>query len=292
MQTLKRRLIAPLCLAATLLPLAALADDMYWNLPYARTSKYNTLPYMSADVNTSLTNNPNYFKTRLAAGWNYYKANFIMSSGLVNQMAGSGVGTTTAVSEGIGYGMLLALLNNDQATFNKVFAAANQYMWDGSHKSYFHWKLVNGSSQGNGAATDAELDICLALIFADKLSKNESVSKWAPYNSGGVTYNSRAMDMLGSIHNNMVSNNYLLPGDNWGGNALSNLNPSYFATAYFRVFDQYQSTYSFTPVATSSYTVLKSRSAQYNKGQAPDWCTSSGGQASSPTSGKRIRDWE
>ena len=200
-------------------------------------------------------------------------------------MAGSGVNTTTAVSEGQGYGMLLALLNNDQTTFNKIFAAANTYMWNSSHNSYYNWKVVNSSASGQGAATDAELDICLALIFADKLSQNSAITKWSTYNSGGVTYSSRATQMLASIKNNMTSNNYLLPGDNWGSSGTSNLNPSYFATGWMHVFDKYQSTYSFATVATNCYTVLKARSAQWAKGQAPDWCTSSGGQASSPQSG-------
>jgi hypothetical protein len=92
--------------------------------------------------------------------------------------------------------------------------------------------------------------------------------------------------MLASIKNNMTSGNFLLPGDNWGGAGISNLNPSYFATGFMRAFDQYQTTYQFTPIANACYTVLKARSAQYAKGQAPDWCTSSGGQASQPASGQ------
>jgi endo-1,4-beta-D-glucanase Y len=277
-------------LSMLLLPDMVSADDTLWNLPYARPSKYKYNNYFSADVNASLAASnpgPGYFKQRFTTGWNYYKANFIMSSGLVNQMAGSGVGTTTAVSEGIGYGMLLALLNNDQTTFNRIFAAANQYMWNSTHNSYFNWKIVNGSPQGPpGAATDAELDICLSLIFADKLQKFSSVTKWQPYNVGGVTYASRATQMLQSIHTNMTQNNYLLPGDNYAGTGLSNMDPSYFATGYMRVFDQYQTTYQFAPVAATCFTVLKARSAQWAKGQAPDWCTSSGGQASQPSSGQ------
>jgi hypothetical protein len=92
--------------------------------------------------------------------------------------------------------------------------------------------------------------------------------------------------MLASIKNNMTSGNFLLPGDNWGGAGISNLNPSYFATGFFRVFDQYQTAIQFAPVAASCYTVLKARSSQYAKGQAPDWCTSGGGQASQPASGQ------
>ena len=88
-----------LLLCMVLLPDLASADDTLWNLPYARPSKYNYTAYYSADVNASLAASnpgPGYFKQRLTTGWNYYKANFIMSSGLVNQMAGNGVGTTTA----------------------------------------------------------------------------------------------------------------------------------------------------------------------------------------------------
>jgi endo-1,4-beta-D-glucanase Y len=275
-----------LLLCTLLLPDFASADDTLWNMPYARPSKYNYSSYFSADINTYLTVVPGYFKSRLTSGWNYYKANYLMSTGLIMQMSGQGVNTTTAVSEGIGYGLLLALINNDQMTFNKIFAGANQYMWNSSHNSYFNWKVVNGGVSGTGAATDAELDICMALIFADKLQKFSSITKWQPYNTGGVTYASRATQMLASIKNNMTSGNFLLPGDNWGGAGISNLNPSYFATGFLRAFDQFQTTYQFTPIANACYTVLKARSAQYAKGQAPDWCTSSGGQASQPASGQ------
>jgi len=115
-----------LLLCTLLLPDLASADDTLWNMPYARPSKYNYSSYFSADINTYLAAYPAYFKTRLTSGWNYYKANYLMSTGLIMQMSGIGVNTTTAVSEGIGYGLLLALINNDQATFNKIFAGANQ----------------------------------------------------------------------------------------------------------------------------------------------------------------------
>jgi endo-1,4-beta-D-glucanase Y len=291
MGTMKACFFSTLTVCLLALPDFAATNDTLWNLPYARPSKYNYTAYYSADVNASLATSPGpgYFKQRFTSGWNYYKSNFIMSSGLVMQMTGQGVGTTTAVSEGIGYGMLLALLNNDQTTFNRIFAAANQYMWSSSHNSYFNWKIVNGGTVGSGAATDAELDICLSLIFADKLQKFGSVTKWQPYNVGGVTYASRATQMLQSIHTNMTQNNYLLPGDNYAGTGLSNMDPSYFATGYMRVFDQYQTTYQFAPVAATCFTVLKARSAQYAKGQAPDWCTSTGGQASNPASGQQYQ---
>lgn len=277
-----------LCFLA-LFPGVASADDTLWNMPYARPAKYDYSKYFSADVNNYLKINPTYFKTRLTSGWNYYKTHFLMSNGLVMQMTGAGVNTTTAVSEGIGYGMLLALLNNDQPVFNKIFNAANQFMWDGGHNSYYNWKIVNGSVAGSGAATDADLDICLALIFADKLTQFSSITKWQAFGGGGVTYKSRATQMLTALKNSMSSGNYILPGDNWGGDGINNLNPSYFATGYLRVFDQFQTAISFAPLAGGCYSVLKACRNHYPKGQAPDWCNTSGGQASQPPSGQEYQ---
>jgi len=250
-----------------------------WNLPYPQPAKYNHTSSYSSDFTTFLTIDPDYLETSLAKGWAYYKSHYLMSNGLVNHMQGQNVGANEAVSEGQGYGMLLALLNSDQATFNTIFGAANSILWDNGRKSY-NWQYVNGGVSA-GAATDADLDIGLALVFADELRKK---NYWNAYNAGGVTYQSRAMDIIRTIRSKMCSNDFLLPGDNWGGDAINNLNPSYFATAWLKVFNQYQSEVNFDPVITKCYQVLKVRSTQYAKGQAPDWCTSSGGRASQRSS--------
>ena len=86
-----------------------------------------------------------------------------------------------AVSEGVGYGMLVALYANDQDQFNSIWEAANENMWDG----YYHnWQLgPDGKIAGMGAATDAEEDIALSLIFADKLV---SAGKWEAFNLSGT----------------------------------------------------------------------------------------------------------
>jgi endo-1,4-beta-D-glucanase Y len=185
---------------------------------------------------------------------------------------GSQIGANEAVSEGQGYGMLLAVLNNDQPTFNKVFEAANSKMWDNGRQSYFKWSLPNGSL---GAATDADLDIGLALVFADVLEKG---GFWSKY-SGSVSYGTRALEVIKSIRKNMTASDYLLPGDNWGGDGVNNLNPSYFATAWLKVFNAYQKEVDFTPVINSCYTVL-AKVPRYSSGIVPDWCNSSGQQSS------------
>lgn len=252
----------------------AVAQPQHWNLPYVRPAGYDYSALYAPNLKTYLSVNPDFFKTRLQTAWTFWKANFIMSNGLVNHRRmenGTLIGTNEAVSEGQGYGMLLSVLLNDQATFNKIFEAANQNLWDSGKKSY-RWSWPSGSS---GAATDADLDICLALVFADELMK---AKLWQTY-SGSVSYNSRAMDMIRSIKNNMTSQNYLLPGDGWGGDGVNNLNPSYFATAWLKIFDNYQKEVDFSAVIDNCYAVL-AKVPKYSVGQAPDWCNPSGGQAS------------
>lgn len=254
----------------------ASAQTQVWSLPYIRPQSYD---YSATSYNqtliTYLDARPRFFAEELAKGWTFYKEQFINSNGLVNHKRWNGtsqIGANEAVSEGQGYGMLLALLNNDQPTFNRIFEAANTNMWDNGRKSYFKWSLPNGSL---GAATDADIDIGLALVFADELQKK---GFWAAY-SGPVSYNTRAMDIIKSIRQNMTAQDYLLPGDNWGGDGINNLNPSYFATAWMKVFNAYQKEVDFTKVIDNSYAVI-SKVPGYAKGQAPDWCNTSGQQSS------------
>ncbi len=246
-----------------------------WNLPYARPAAYDYSGMYSPSLKAYLGIRPDFFKTELQNAWGYYKQNFIMANGLVNHRRlenNAVVGTNEAVSEGQGYGTLLAVIMNDQTTFNRIFEAANAQMWDNGRKSYFVWKWPGGQ----GAAADADLDIGLALVFADAMEK---AKLWQPYNKGGITYQSRAMDIIRSIKANMSSQNYLLPGDNWGGDGVNNLNPSYFSTAWLKVFDLYQKEVDFTAIINNSYAVL-AKTPRYAFGQAPDWCNPNGGQAS------------
>ena len=59
-----------------------------------------------------------------------------------------------AVSEGVGYGMLVSLYANDQASFNKMWEQANTLMWS---SCYYNWQMgPDGKITGLGAASDAE----------------------------------------------------------------------------------------------------------------------------------------
>ncbi len=243
-----------------------------WNLPYLRPDKYDFSDLYGDDVNTYLVNNPSGFSNEMKKAWDWWKSHYIHSNGLVNHMrwdpsSAQTIGANEAVSEGQGYGLLLAVLMNDQATFDRIHQASTQYMWDNGRKSYFIWNWPSGEQ---GAATDADLDIGLAMVFADELQKK---GLWTSNNA----YGTRAMEIIVSIRQNMTSNDYLLPGDNWGGDALNNLNPSYFSVGALKVFDAYQNQVNFGPVIDKCYQVLQMM-PHYDKGQTSNWITSSGGQ--------------
>jgi hypothetical protein len=174
-----------------------------------------------------------------------------------------------AVSEGISYGMFLALYCNDSAYFNKVWDAGEKYMWNAG--GYYDWRRgSNGGNVGdNGPAADADQDIALLLIFADQLVKNKI---WNSYTSvKGATYASRARDLLNTVRTSMIgSNNALQPG-NWGpGNTT--INPGYFAPAFYRVFAEFDSANkaSWENLIDGCYTMI-AKSPGYDRGLVPDW---------------------
>ena len=179
-----------------------------------------------------------------------------------------------AVSEGVGYGMLVALYSNDQASFNKMWDAANTVMWDGC---YYNWQMApTGKISGMGAASDAEEDVALALIFADKLV---SAGKWQPYTSTkfGYDYKTHAQKILNCMWETkqIVGEGILAPGAGWGG--YSFVNPGYFSPAWYKVFAKFDSNGDrWNRVVDKSYEII-SKSPGYSIGMVPDWMTPEGG---------------
>jgi endo-1,4-beta-D-glucanase Y len=180
-----------------------------------------------------------------------------------------------AVSEGVSYGMFLALYANDQAYFNSIWNAGEKFMWN-DWGNYYDWRRnPQGGDMGDGGpASDAEQDIALLLIFADQLVKNKI---WSSYTSNkGATYAGRARSILGTIRGSMIDQGkYLMPG-HWGG--AGTLNPGYFAPAFYRIFGEFEPEHKATwnALINGSYEVI-ARSPGYSKGLIPDWCTASGG---------------
>ena len=78
----------------------------------------------------------------------------------------SGAEVNSTVSEGIAYGMLLAVNAGDQATFDKLWLYSQRWL---DANGLMHWYINAAGTQvlGTGAASDSDEDIAFALIMAD-----------------------------------------------------------------------------------------------------------------------------
>ncbi|MBP5583686.1 MAG: hypothetical protein J6X43_07005, partial [Bacteroidales bacterium] len=141
---------------------------------------------------------------------------------------------TSTVSEGIAYGMLIYVyMANETNTqcqdhFDKLY---NYYKKYSDSKGLMNWKVTGFNSVangGSGAATDADLDVALALCLAAK--------QWG--SSSTYNYATEAETILKNIYQYETSTHNGLrvfkPGDSWDNNG----NPCYFTQASVGVFKQ------------------------------------------------------
>lgn len=174
-----------------------------------------------------------------------------------------------AVSEGVGYGMLVALYSNDQKYFNLIWEAAEQYMWNGQ---YYDWRVdIYGNKIAYGSATDAESDIAASLIFAQRLVNN---GKWIEHIY--PSYGERAQNILDNMWNSrMISyGNNVAPGGGWGGDDF--VNPGYFAPAWYRIFSEVDtSNHDWNSVIDHCYNIILNN-VGFKNGLIPDWTSSTG----------------
>jgi endo-1,4-beta-D-glucanase Y len=170
------------------------------------------------------------------------------------------------VSEGIGYGMLLAANNNDQKLFDKLWKFYTDHL---DKKGLMNWSMDACASPGdNGAnaASDGDLDAAMGLIVANKV--------W-----GG--YADAAKNLIGKIKdgetdtcpNGLV---VLRPGDAWGGcsdsSNMGKVNPSYFSPGHYRAFATVDTANAdfWLKLAADSYTLLAQYQDKMN-GLVPEW---------------------
>lgn len=206
--------------------------------------------------------------------WEKYKANYIYCGSNCMNNAGlvfDPLSNYHAVSEGVGYGMLLAVFFDDQQTFNDVFRAADRILFDET-TGLHNWRVDNrGNIVGRGSATDAELDIAMALILADDLVRQ---GKWDAVSN--LSYGDEARALLDSIWTlEVVDGKFLKPGDLFQGNGQDILNLSYFAPAWFRLYDQFLGENRWVNLIDAGYQALNATEGSA-MGLAPDWSTFEG----------------
>ena len=155
---------------------------------------------------------------------------------------------SSTVSEGIGYGMLLAAYAADKALFDGLLA---YYKTNSNNNGLMNWKIggCTGASGSNGA-TDADLDAAMALIVASK----QWPSATSPY-----TYSTEANTLITAIKTYEIQTTSFqaINGDGWGMNSTCR-NPSYQSPAYYRQFATQVSSQASTwnSAVTGAYTLL------------------------------------
>jgi endo-1,4-beta-D-glucanase Y len=184
-----------------------------------------------------------------------------------------GLDANSTVSEGIGYGMLIAVYMNDQALFDDLWHYEQQFP---DRFGLMNWYIKpDGSGPemgGTGGATDADEDMAFALVMADK--------QWGGMGAQSKNYIDIAQDLISKIWaNEIYQSKFIRPGP-WGDTTTINL--SYFAPAYYRLFAKVDTANAsnWMGVIDSMYTVLNtalnSGNGNQNNGLVPAWCDTSG----------------
>jgi endo-1,4-beta-D-glucanase Y len=202
----------------------------------------------------------------LVDAYNQWKSTFVVGSGNTTRVQRPENADDT-VSEGIGYGMLIAVYMGDQTLFNGLWAYSQTHTASGMLMT---WCIGGGgggtgtSCSGGGSATDADEDMAFALLKADK--------QWG--STGTYNYKSLATMMIGQIWSSDIDSASMLPkgGNNYG--SPSPTNPSYFAPAYYRDFATVDS-HAWSTVIANVYAAIGRVSN--SSGLIPAWCQTSNG---------------
>lgn len=188
--------------------------------------------------------------------YNSWKANWIRDCGGGSlRVEWDTAGKT--VSEGIGYGMLLAAAWGDRVTFNGLWT---YYRAHQNGNDLMGWIGACGGNEDNGAATDADLDVAMALLMAD--------CRW---NDGG--YGAAATGIISALRTHVMradgNHTFLCAGDAWGNDCCGNA--SYQAPAYYRAFGKHMGDEAFwNKAADDSYYYLDQNNND-TTGLVSDW---------------------
>jgi len=180
----------------------------------------------------------------------------------------------STVSEGIAYGMIIAVMLDEQALFDGFFGYALKWS---NENGLMSWYIApDGSAAlGAGAASDADEDMAWALVMAHR--------QWGGRGALGESYLSHARRLIDRIWELEVDHaeraDMFLPGDEWRGRNV--FNPSYFAPNQYRIFGEVSGNRAgFDRVIDRGYEILENSlnpaSGNRENGLVPAWCTDAG----------------
>jgi len=207
-----------------------------------------------------------------------WKSELVTSSGAgghlrVRRPNSPGGEVDSSVSEGIAYGMVLAVAVGDQSLFDELWKYAKAWF---NSNGLMNWYINAAGTMplGTGGATDADEDMAWSLIMAAR--------QWGGSGTIGELYLDAARDLVDAIWQHEVDHangDLLLPGDSWGGNVI--FNPSYFAPNQYRLFGALTNNADgWNRVIDTGYTVLarsiSAANGNQSTGLAPAWCGADG----------------
>jgi endo-1,4-beta-D-glucanase Y len=237
------------------------------NTPSGAAHPFNSnTSYAFGIMPTNLPTSGTFLKSQDAAdAYNTWKTNYVRACGSQYRVLFDDGSST--VSEGIGYGMLLAAYAADKALLDGLWA---YYKANANGNGLMNWKIGGCSGvSGSGGATDADEDAAMALLVA----KCQWPSATSPYN-----YNTEATNLITAIGNKEVvsGSGQVINGDGWGTTNTCR-NPSYFAPAYYRLFAGQVSGQSslWNNAANASYTLLNAN-VNSSTGLVSNWSDNNG----------------
>ncbi len=214
------------------------------------------------------------------AAYARWKADTVTSVGAaghlrVKRPLDPGLDKDSTVSEGIGYGMIIAVFMNDQTLFDELwkYEQTPAFLDD---NGLMHW-YISGDGKtvlGENGATDADEDMAFALLMADK--------QWGGSGTLGKSYLQTATDQITKVWNHEILDSKLAgAGDHFlDWNAI---NISYFAPAYYRLFKKSVTIAGadWDAVIRTAYDTIdialnNDPTHQAHNGLVPAWCASHG----------------
>jgi endo-1,4-beta-D-glucanase Y len=222
---------------------------------------------------------PAFRNSDVRAAYQWWKADMVTADGAGGHLrvkrtpTDGGLDMGSTVSEGIGYGMLIAVYMNDQQLFDELWKYEQQWL---SKFGLMDWYIDAAGSKrlGEGAASDADEDMAFALLMADR--------QWGGSGSLDKSYLNVAKGQISNMWDHEIHEGKLLkPGDSWNlQDPWTLVNVSYFAPSYYRAFAAASGNMGWIDVVSTSYDTLENSLNAMNgnttNGLVPAWSTSAG----------------
>jgi hypothetical protein len=171
-----------------------------------------------------------------------------------------------AVSEGVGYGMLITVImagydSNAKNYFDGLFRFARNHPAYSVDSALMDWRINLDCSSGGGgwAAPDGDLDIAMALLMADK--------QWG--SSGTINYKAEAIKTINALKAKETLA-AILPA---GGNAPDMSRTSDYMFTHFRAFKRATGDTFWDAMVNNTFNLIATMQNKYapNTGLLPDW---------------------